>query len=164
VQRIRGIRSDQVRSFGRHMIAAIEKALKLSDTELPVWPSTKITPKREVVIGDMLYSVLKVITYEADIATELVATRDEIQALVRQAREQTLKTSHLAIMHGWRYAMAGARLSDLLSNTTLAARIQLDREPPIVLNFGSNGDDASQSLTMALPSQKKTDAEKTPQT
>jgi len=155
IQRIRGIRSEQVRSFGRHMMSAVEKALRLPDSDLPSWPSAKVTPKREVVIGDMLYSVLKVITYEADIATELVATRDEVQTLVRQAREKDLKSSHLALMHGWRFAMAGARLSDLLSDMSLAARFQLHEEPPVILNFHSNDRDQGHAIEAVLPGQSE---------
>jgi len=153
IQRIRGIRSEQVRSFGRHMMGAVEKAQRLPESDLPTWPSAKITPKREVVIGDMLYSVLKVITYQADIATELVATRDEVQTLVRQAREKDLKTSRLPVMHGWRYAMAGSRLADLLTDHTLGARFQLSAEPPVILDFNHGELETDQALKVVLPGQ-----------
>jgi len=135
IHRIRGVRPDQVRAFGRQILSAIERALQIRDDDLPVWPASKITPKREIVVGDMLYSVLKVITYESDIATELVATRDEVQTLIRQVKENRLENSRLPILYGWRFAMAGAKLVELLSSTRLSVQFQLHREPPVIVDF-----------------------------
>ena len=143
IQKVRGVRPDQVRSFGKQLIASIEQALALPSEQLPSWPSAKATPKREIVIGDLLYSVLKVIAFDADIATELVATRDEVQALVRIAREQRADSSDLSLLHGWRFNMAGKHLLDLLMDTHLVATFQLNNDPPVILNFETNGSQAS---------------------
>ncbi len=138
IQRIRGIRPDQVRMYSKPLLESVEKALAIPEADCPVWPSAKATPKREVVIGDMLYSVLKVITYEADIATELVATRDEVQTLVRLVRENKTDSSDLSLLNGWRHSMAGEVLAGLLSSHTLEAKFQLDKDPPVVLGFAED--------------------------
>ncbi|MGS0099145.1 hypothetical protein ACUOIM_24330, partial [Escherichia coli] len=74
IQRIRGIRPDQIRSFGNPLLKAVDRGMKVPEAELPSWPSSKIPPKREVLLADYLFAILKVIAYNADIATELVCT------------------------------------------------------------------------------------------
>jgi ribonuclease D len=138
IQRIRGIRTDQVRAHGKEILAAVERAWQISDADLPIWPASKVTAKRDLLIGDLLYSVLKVITHESDIATELVATRDEVQALVRQVREHKLDNSQLPLLQGWRKAMAGSKLVSLLTHETLSVRFQLQADPAVLLSFSNN--------------------------
>src|SRR5262249_52321931 len=91
IQRIRGIRPDQVRAFGQAMLTAITRGLKANDSDLPSWPAGRITSKKEVLMADILFAVLKIIAYEVDLATELLSTRDEVQAVVRAHKEGRLQ-------------------------------------------------------------------------
>jgi ribonuclease D len=136
ISRIRGVRPDQVRSFSNHILKAVKLGLDIPDAELPSWPSSRIPPKREVLLADYLFAVLKVITYESDIATELVCTRDDLQTLVRLHRENALhKPQTLPLLNGWRYEMAGSKLTTLLDGAPLTVSIDNQADPPLKLEL-----------------------------
>jgi ribonuclease D len=135
IQRIRGIRPDQIRTFGNLMLKAVEKGMQIPETELPSWPSSRIPPKREVLLADYMFAILKVIAYNADIATELVCTRDDLQALVRAHREHALDSSPLPLLQGWRRDMAGERLIKLLDGAPFTVTIDNNADPPIQLSI-----------------------------
>ncbi|HEY9732940.1 MAG TPA: ribonuclease D [Drouetiella sp.] len=131
IQRVRGIRPDQIRTFGALMLKAVEKGMQVPESELPSWPSSRIPPKREVLLADYLFAILKVIAYNADIATELVCTRDDLQALVRAHRERSLEKSPLPLLQGWRRDMAGNNLISLLDGEALTVSVDNNADPPI---------------------------------
>ncbi|HEY9715629.1 MAG TPA: hypothetical protein V6C72_19300, partial [Chroococcales cyanobacterium] len=89
-----------------------------------------------VLTADMLFAILKVITCESDIATELVSTRDELQAFVRIHREKQTDKSDLPLLNGWRRDMAGNLLLKLLDGAPLTVTFvpATDPNPPIQLN------------------------------
>jgi len=134
IQRIRGIRPDQIRIFGQPILKAVEKGMQVPESELPSWPSSRIPPKREVLLADYLFAILKVIAYNADIATELVCTRDDLQALVRAHREKSLNKSPLPLLQGWRRDMAGDNLIKLLDGEALTVTVDNSADPPIQFN------------------------------
>jgi len=133
IQRIRGIRPDQIRGFGNPILKHVQRALSLPEGECPSWPSSKIPPKREVLVADMLFAILKVVSYEVDLATELIATRDELQAMVRLHREGKIKNSSLPLLHGWRWNIAGKRLMEILDGAPLTVTMNSEKDPPIIL-------------------------------
>lgn len=135
IQRIRGIRPDQIRIFGAPMLKAVEKGLSIPDTQLPSWPTSRIPPKKEVLLADYLFAILKVIAYNEDIATELVCTRDDLQALVRAHRESILDKSPLPLLQGWRRDMAGNKLISILEGAPFTVAIDNSADPPIKLSF-----------------------------
>ncbi len=142
---MRGVRIDQVRALGAKVLDAVSAALSLPENACPSWPSGKIVPKSDILIADMLYAILKVITYEHDIATELVGTRDDVQMLVRLAKEGKLKAiektdcPELALLHGWRFDMAGKTLCKLIAAERLSVDFNLINDPPVKLQLGENG-------------------------
>ena len=113
------------------MLKAVDKGMQVPEGELPSWPSSRIPPKREVLLADYLFAILKVIAYNADIATELVCTRDDLQALVRAHRENALAKSPLPLLQGWRKDMAGDKLIKLLDGAAFTVTIDNDADPPI---------------------------------
>jgi ribonuclease D len=135
IQRIRGIRSDQVRTYGHHMIKAIERGRSVADEELPIWPSSRVPPKKELLVADVLFAALKVITYDIDLATELLATRDDLQALVRLHREGKLGSSKLPLLQGWRWETAGRKLVSLLDNGTMTMSFEMRCDPPVTMQI-----------------------------
>ena len=138
IQRIRGIRSDQVKSFGKQAIETVNAALALPQDQWPVWPAARTTPKRELLVGDILYALLKVISYQSNIATELLATRDDVQYLVRLVKENRLDNADFSLLKGWRHEMAGRMLCDLITNDRLQLQFDLESDPPVKLEFEKN--------------------------
>lgn len=119
LQRIRGIRPDQVRQFSGGLLQAIKLGVAVPDDELPKWPTAKIPSKRDVLVADVLYTALRVICFGEDIAPELVATRSILEALVRQHNDQVLDESKLPVLHGWRRQMAGQAMVNMLDGATM---------------------------------------------
>lgn len=134
-QRIRGLRPDQIKGFGKALLKAAEDALKQPEEEWPAWPSGRVPPKREVLIGDLLFAVMKVIAYEENLATELISTRDDLQSLVRAHRENRLEKMKLPLLEGWRMELAGMKMLDLLNGYDLVVSINGSEETPIDLRY-----------------------------
>lgn len=136
LNRIRGIRPDQVKGFGQGLVRAAQDGRAVQDSDLPSWPSSRGPSKRDVLIGDMLFAILKVIAYEEDLATELLATRDELQSLIKLHREKKLATKNVPLLNGWRFDLAGHRLVKMLEGGDLTVSIGSAETAPILLTFG----------------------------
>lgn len=133
LQRIRGVRPDQLKQYGADLLSAIRIGIDLPETELPKWPAARIPSKRDVLLADVLYTVLRVICFDLEIAPELVATRSILEALVRQHNEKALDESSLPIANGWRRELAGQQLIDLLNGATLRMQF-VDEEHPVSMS------------------------------
>ncbi len=134
IQRIRGIRPDQVRQYGTGLMRAVAAGLVIADADCPRWPSAKVPSKRDMLTADILFTVLRVICFDLDIAPELVATRSILEALVRQHGEGALLESTLPILKGWRFDSAGKDLVLLLDGAVLS--LQLCNEGhPVAMQF-----------------------------
>jgi ribonuclease D len=129
IQRIRGIRPDQLRQYSKSLLQAVRVGMDVADADLPKWPTAKIPSRREVLMADVLYTLLRIICFDLDIATELVATRGILEALVRQHGEGTHTTSSLPILHGWRYDIAGRQLVAMLDGAQLRMQFRADEHP-----------------------------------
>lgn len=134
IQRVRGVRNDQVRTYGEAIIEAVHRGVAVPDTECPSWPSFKAPPRREVLLADMLFAVLKVICYDLDLAPELVATRNDLQTLVRLHKEDKVDSHKLPLLQGWRNEMAGQTLVDLLNGCKLEVCFTSE-DPPIKIEI-----------------------------
>ena len=125
IDRIRGARPDQIRAHGAAIISAIQAGLATPEQECPFWPAFKNPPKRDTLHVDVLFTFVKVIAHEMELAPELVTTREELQNVVRDYREKNLDREDHDILQGWRYEMAGKMLLDVLGgasmNVTLAS-------------------------------------------
>lgn len=138
IQRIRGVRPDQVRQAGQKILEAVKVAQALPNDQCPIWPAPRSTPKQDVLAGDVLYALVKVIAYQSDIATELLATRDDVQYLVRLVREDRTDKSDFPLLNGWRFEMAGKMLCELIKHNTLKLHIDLQNDPPVTFEFEKN--------------------------
>ncbi len=134
LQRIRGVRPDQLRQYGNGLLSAIRLGIDVPESDLPKWPAARIPSKRDVLMADVLYTVLRVICYDLEIAPELVATRSVLEALVRQFSDGSLGESSLPIANGWRRRMAGQQLIDLLGGATLSMNFT-DKEHPVQMRL-----------------------------
>lgn len=139
IQRIRGVRVDQIRAHGANMMQAVERGKAVPDQECPTWPSSRIPPKREVLLADMLFACLKVITYDIDLATELVATRDDLQTLIKVYRDGKSDSNGLPLLHGWRREIAGSQLLKMLDGAPLVVTCDTQGDPPVHMQIGNDG-------------------------
>lgn len=57
IQRIRGIRGDQLAGWGKKVIKVVEEASHIQDAQCPQWPSGRAPSKADVLIADILYTV-----------------------------------------------------------------------------------------------------------
>lgn len=114
IQRIRGIRPDQVKQYSPAILKAVETALKMPETQWPVWPSSRIPSKREMLISDFLFTILKIITFDLDVAPELVTTRSALEALVRLHVEGNLQAEKFPLLQGWRNELVGSQIMEVL--------------------------------------------------
>jgi ribonuclease D len=137
LNRIRGMRVDQIKGFGQGIVRAAQEGRATPDKELPQWPASRGPSKRDVLIGDMLFAVLKVIAYEEDLATELLSTRDDLQQLIKMHRENRLEEKSTALTKGWRYELAGKKLISMLEGNDLKVSIGNTDKAPIDLEFGA---------------------------
>jgi ribonuclease D len=135
IQRVRSIRPDQVKNFGQAILASVETGMKTPEAQLPTWPSSRMPAKKDVLIADMLFAVLKVFAYQSDLATELVGTRDDVQALVRVFREEGTEKSALPLLHGWRWTMAGQHLWAVLEGKPFTTTCDDKMDPPVRIDI-----------------------------
>ena len=132
VQRIRGFRPDQAKQYSGSILKAVELGLKLPDSELPTWPASRIPSKREVLISDFLFTVLKILTFDEDIAAELVTTRSTLEALVRNHFEGNLQEDRFPLLVGWRRVLVGEKVMDILRGAECKLQLK-SRSHPISL-------------------------------
>ena len=142
LQRIRGVRPDQLRQYGGGLLEAVKAGLAVPDGDLPKWPTARIPSRREVLMADVLYTVLRVTCFDLDIAPELVATRSILEALVRQHAEGSIEQSNLPVLKGWRHEMAGNTLVQLLSGAALSMQFS-DEEHPVHMKLQTESNGAS---------------------
>lgn len=120
MQRLRSLRPDQIRNYGNDIIRVVKSGLSVSLDDCPNWPHSAAPSKRDVLQGDQLYSVLKVICFDFDLAPELVATRDEVQLLIRIHRGEKDDNGQLPLLTGWRKEIAGQKLIDILDGASVS--------------------------------------------
>ena len=146
IQRIRGVRPDQLQGWGKQIIKVVEEARLLSETELPHWPSGRAPSKNDVLIADVLYMVLKLDSQDLAIAPELISTREELQSFVRlakarlgsaqpsaQAEAEGEETEH-PLLNGWRFDLVGSQLLKILDGAKLTLAITPNSETPVKLS------------------------------
>lgn len=136
IGRIRGIKDGQLAGFGKHVLRVVGEALELPESDCPQWPTGKAPSKADVLIADVLYTVLKVRSQEIDIAPELIATRDELQRFVRQDKGQGDKNEEPSLLlSGWRHELAGKELHSILSGAPLTVTINNQSTTPINISY-----------------------------
>jgi ribonuclease D len=132
IQRIRGIRPDQLQGWGKHVIKVVEDARHVAEGELPSWPSGRAPSKNDVLIADILYMVLKLSSQDLAIAPELIATREELQSFVRVGKDSEENSDH-PLMHGWRFDLVGRELLKIMDGAQITMTIARSSENPVKL-------------------------------
>lgn len=100
LQRIRGLERRFGERQARTLLAAIAAAQSLPPSEHPRLPERKLLPEGSEDALDLLKLLLKIKSRESGVAASLIATTDDLEALVRGDAG-----SHL--LHGWREEVFG---------------------------------------------------------
>ncbi len=132
---MRGLNLGQAKRLGREIIAAIKQTLSLPENDWPSSPSTEMVSDAEVLIGDVLYALLKVEAFSAQVAPELVATRGEAQKLVAQFQADCHADKSLPILKGWRYELIGKKLVAILTGAKVKIELELKEELPVKMSI-----------------------------
>lgn len=115
LKKLRGIRIDQVRRFAEDISDCVRAGKAIPDKECPSFPSSRAPYKSEILTADFLFMVLKLLSSDLDLATEHLATRDELQSLVRLKDNQLDKDdAKHRLLTGWRREVAGDVLVSIL--------------------------------------------------
>ena len=121
LRRIRGTEQISERD-GKRLLAAVARGVACPAEECPkVTKHLRPSPETEGVI-DLMYAVLRLVSEKSGVATQLIATRDDLLDFL-QDRERS------ALAGGWRWELAGRTLDRLLSGevglTVKSGRIEL---------------------------------------
>ncbi len=110
VQKLRRIRGTEQLSErdGDALVHAVSRGLSCSSSDLPTLPRrNRPTPEQESVL-DLMYAMLRIISEKSGVATQLIATRDELLDFLNGQGGSSLS-------EGWRYQLAGQKLEGLLA-------------------------------------------------
>ncbi len=90
------------------LVFAVNRGAACPTAEMPSLPKrSRPTPEQESVL-DLMYAMLRIISEKSGVATQLIATRDDLLDFVNGSEKA-------ALAQGWRYQLAGAQLERLLN-------------------------------------------------
>ena len=121
LRRIRGTEQISERD-GKRLLAAVARGVACPAEECPkVTKHLRPSPETEGVI-DLMYAVLRLVSEKSGVATQLIATRDDLLDFLQDRKSSLLS-------HDWRWELAGRTLDRLLSGevglTVKGGRIEL---------------------------------------
>ena len=121
LRRIRGTEQISERD-GKRLLAAVARGVACPAEECPkVTKHLRPSPETEGVI-DLMYAVLRLVSEKSGVATQLIATRDDLLDFLQNRKSSPLSRD-------WRWELAGRTLDRLLSGevglTVKAGRIEL---------------------------------------
>jgi ribonuclease D len=118
LEQIRGIHLSTIRRRGSQLLDAIVAGLKA-----PPIPREEVRPRSEpgdAPLISLAEALLRARAIDAGLAYELIASRAELEAIVGAARRGEPEPS-VRTLTGWRRALVGADLRDLLSGRSAIA-------------------------------------------
>ena len=116
---IRGVKSGTVHRHGREILEAVREGRR---SEPPAEPRGRPLPDRARSWGVLLAGLVTACCKEAGVAPRFVATRDEVEALVRWWVEtDRFEEPPLPVLSGWRRELAGEALLGWLQGETSIA-------------------------------------------
>ncbi|MDE2091640.1 MAG: ribonuclease D [Gammaproteobacteria bacterium] len=107
---IRGIQDGLIRKHGAELIALMATA---HGEDKPVKAPQRLSPQDEALV-DALMAVVRIKGNEAGVSTAQLATRRDLEQLVRGQRD-------VDVLKGWRLETAGKALMDFMQNKTRLA-------------------------------------------
>lgn len=103
---IRGINAKEVERSAGAIIAAVEKGQTTPTIETPKGPPKQAQIRARMLLG-LADAVVRAHCEKANIATELVATRGELETMLAYVAAGSLEDEHHRLLRGWRRDVAG---------------------------------------------------------
>lgn len=109
-QRLRRIRGTEQLSERDSMalLHAVSRGLSCPESKYPSVPRRSRPSGEQESVVDLMYAMLRIISERTGVATQLIATRDDLLEFMAGSENASLAS-------GWRYELAGKSLSGLLS-------------------------------------------------
>lgn len=108
LETIANIKKAVIENSGKIILDCIQKALALSENELPSTVKPKRLSADQEIIADLLLTQLKLTANEYNISPANIANRKMIEKLISGE-------TNIALLKGWRHQLAGKKLQQLLS-------------------------------------------------
>lgn len=127
---IRGLNAKEAERSGRHLIGAVEKGKAAPPVPSVPAPSRTAIARARMMSG-LADAIVRARCEHAEIATELVSTRGELESLLAAAVAGTLAGSEdrHRLLRGWRRDLAGDAVLDLAAGRLAVRAIEV---PPYV--------------------------------
>jgi ribonuclease D len=123
IQALRGMERRDLRPLIPALAAAIERALRLPEAELPE-PPPRTDTSQFTLLGQLLSSALGSICRQAQLAPSLVGTPSDVRDFIAwRLGERDHRHGPPALARGWRAQVVGCLLDDLLAGK-LAVRVR----------------------------------------
>ena len=106
LKRLRGMNPSEAERSSREILAAIERGKGSDEMEQPKSPSRAAQVRARMLSGPA-DAIVRARCEEAGIATELVSTRGELEALLADVTTGVKDLSGHRMMQGWRRSLAG---------------------------------------------------------
>ena len=135
LHRIRGLNRREADKSARQILAAIQSGRSGRPVERAKAPSKSIQARARMVSG-LADALVRARCEEARLATELVATRGELEDLLTDAFNGRVDESKYRLLQGWRRELAGDAVLDL-ARGRLGVRVIPD--PPYIKEVRVDG-------------------------
>ena len=109
---IRGINPKEAERSGSAIIAAIERGKDGSPVEMPKAPPKRAQIRARMLVG-LADAVVRTRCDAAEIATELVSTRGDLEAVLTHFAAGSLVPENHRLLRGWRRDLAGDAVLDV---------------------------------------------------
>jgi ribonuclease D len=112
LQAIRGMNVKETERSGREILAAVEQGRRAPAIELPKAAGRAVQMRARMMAG-LADAVVRARCEQAGIATELVSTRSELEAVLIEVFEGSRDGTNHRLLNGWRRDLAGQAVVDL---------------------------------------------------
>ncbi len=113
--KLRGIQPSQVEKYGEALVSAVRQGLTVPDQDLPRVEKRRRIDPETAGLADLLGTALKVRAVEASISPQLLATAADLELFALERGRGSAE--QLPLMQGWRRALAGEYLLQVLEGT-----------------------------------------------
>jgi ribonuclease D len=108
LKRVRGLQPPVIERYGEQLVALLETARDRTPEPLPDAERPETLSEDQEAAVDVLAGVLRQLAVAQDLNPASVASRKDLQNLMRGARADS------PLLHGWRRGVAGEKLLDML--------------------------------------------------
>ncbi len=115
LQRLRGFPSRELERSGATVVALVARGLAVPEADRPQFVPGRMTPPAEELIIKVLDASLKALCAREKLSSSFIASRADLETLVRLYRQGRLAKEGSPILEGWRGDLVGRDLLAVLS-------------------------------------------------